>query len=234
MGEADELEIPGTADQLYLARADEVSPHRPYFQGDIFDETPIPGVDDEPSLAIITTHACDMRGEDGVQLAAHLHLARVEQRTDPPPLNGWFKYHPREMPLPDLLGEGQDPFTAQLDLVGRARTNGLGNRIACLDLYGITILQQRIVHRASRVKISKDVFQEQSAPVFAEADLMEEWIEASTAMGVPRGDGEREFHEFLRGSRGAEPPLQDQLQKAEKRPHVRQVVRQEIRKRFSQ
>lgn len=232
MGRADELEVPGSAEQLYLARGDEVNVHRPLLQGDVFDGTRIPGVDDDPALAIITTHACDMRGEDGVQLAEHLHLARVEPRLDPPPLRGWFKYHPREMPLPDLLEEGRGAFTAQLDLVGRARTDELGERIACLDLYGITILQQRIVNRASRVKISKDVFQEQSAPVFAEADLMEEWIEASAANHVPREDAEREFHEFLRADRGSEPRLQDQLRAAEKRPHVRQVVRQEIKKRF--
>lgn len=234
MGEADELEIPGSAEQLYLARDDEVSPHRPLLQGDVFDETRIPGVDGEPALAIITTHACDMRGEDGVQLATHLHLARVEPKPDAPALKVWFRGYYAEMPLPDLRGEGRGAYTAQLDLVGRARTDQLGNRVACLDLYGITILQQRIVNRTSRVAISKDRFQEQSAAVFAEAELMEEWIEASAAQEVPRDDAEHEFHEFLRAVRGGEPALQDQLKEVEKRPHVRQVVRQEIKKRFPQ
>jgi len=81
--------------------------------------------------------------------------------------------------------------------------------------------------------ISKDVFQEQSAAVFTEAELMEDWIEASDAQGVPRDDAEHEFHEFLRAARGAEPPLQAQLQDPEKRAHVRQVVRQETEKRSS-
>lgn len=231
---ADELEIPASPEQLYLTRGEDVSPHRPLLQGDVFDSTRIPGVDDQPTLAVVTTHACDMRGSDGVALSEHLHLARVEPRDDAPPIHGWFKYHPGEMPLPDLKGEGQGQFTARLDLEGRAPSAELGNRIACLDPYGITILQQRIVNKKSRVVISKDVFEEQSSAVFEEADLMEEWIEASHGVGVPREDAEYGFHEFLRASRGAEPSLQEQLKDSEKRAHVRHAFRSEVQKRFGE
>jgi hypothetical protein len=230
---ADELEIPGSADQLYLYRGDEVNPHRPLLQGDVFDQTAIPGVDDNPAMAIVTTHACDMRGEDGVVLAEHLHLARVDLKLDPHPLGYWFRGSFGEMPLPDLLGAGQGAYVANLDLIGRAPTASLGPRVACLDLYGITILQQRIVNRSSRVKISKVQFQEQNAGVFAEAELMEEWIEASDKFGVGRGEAEETFHEFMRKPRGDEPPLQTQLKDEGRRPHVRQVVRQETASRFS-
>jgi hypothetical protein len=232
---ADELEIPQTAEQLYRARGHgEISPHRPLLQGDVFVDTPIPGVDEDSALAIITTHACDMRGNDGVSLASAFHVARVSQRQDAPHLRGWFKYFPSEMPLPDLRGAGNGHFTAHLEFVGRTRTEDLGARIACLDNYGITILQQRLAHKATRVVISKDTFMQQSAAIFEEADLLEEWIEASHAAGHPRGDAEREFHELIRANRGQEPPLQAQLRDAEKRSHVRQVVRLEIQKRFSE
>jgi hypothetical protein len=229
---ADELEIPDSAEQLYLARGDEVSEHRPFCQGDVFDSTPIPGVDDDPTLAIVTTHACDMRGDDGVELAERLHLARVEARPDPPPLPGWFKHHPKEMPLPELHGPGSEHFTAQLDLVGRVKTTDLGPRIACLLPYGVTILQQRIVNRASRVQIANQVFHERSAPLFEELDLMEEWIEASQGYGTPRADAEHAFHELIREKRKDEPPLQDQLREEGKRPHVARVVREAIAVRF--
>lgn len=137
------------------------------------------------------------------------------------------------MPLPDLLGDGEGTFVASLDLIGRAPTASLGLRVACLDLYGITILQQRIVNRMSRVPISKDRFQEQNSGVFAEAELMEEWNEASDPKGLPRLEAEYAFHEFLRAPRGEEPPLQKQLKDEGKRPHVRQVVRQEKAQRFA-
>ena len=165
-------------------------------------------------------------------LADHLHVARVQEKENPQPLRAWFRGSFAEMPLPDLLGEGLGSYMANLDLIGRAPTTTLGPRVACLDLYGITILQQRIVNRMSRAKISKDRFEEQNAGVFAEAELMEEWVEASDPQGVPRPDAEFEFHEFLRGDRGDEPSLQNQLKDEGKRPHVRQVVRQEIEKKF--
>jgi hypothetical protein len=232
VGEADDLEVPESSEQLYLARGEDVNRHRPFLQGDVFDGTTIPGVDDQPALAIITTHACSMRPGDGVRLAEHLHLARVEARPGAPGIKGWFSGCYGEMPLPDLMGEGQGHFTARLDLIGRASSAWLGNRVACLFPYGITILQQRIVNRLTRVKISKDVFQEQSAPVFEEADLMEDWIEASAALEVPRNEAERSFHEFIRRDRGAEMSLQTQLEDEGKRAHVRQVVREEIAKLF--
>lgn len=228
----DELEIPDSAEQLYLARDDDVSEHRPYCQGDVFDSTPIPGVDDGLSLAIVTTHACDMRGDDGVELAEHLHLARVEARPDAPSLREWFKYRPKEMPLPELQGPGAGQFTAWLDLVGRVKTEDLGPRVACLLPYGITILQQRIVNRASRVEIAHQVFHERSAPVFEELDLMEEWIEASHQHGTPRAEAEHAFHEFIREKRKDEPLLQAQLREEGKRPHVARVVRDAINIRF--
>lgn len=231
----DELEVPDSSDQLYLSRGDEVNPHRPFLQGDVFEATTIPGVDGGPSVAIVTTHACDMRGDDGVALAEHLHLARVEEHPDAPKtLKAWFKYMTKEMPLPDLRGLGNGNFSAKLDLVGRVKTSdlALGQRIACLMPYGITILQQRIVNRSSRVQIATRVFQAQSAAVFEEADLMEEWIEASQKVGVPRMDAEKQFDEFLGEKRKGEPKLREQLRDAGKCPYVQRLVDAEIRSRF--
>jgi hypothetical protein len=235
---ADELEIPDHADQLFLARgADEVSSHRPIFQGDVFDNVSIPGVEGEPTLGLVTTYACDMRG-DGAHLSDRIDMVRIEPRAGAPEpmtpgfLRAWFRGNFGQMPLPDLKGEGAGHFMARLELQGRVEVATLGERLACLQPYGICILQQRIVNRSSRVRIAIHVFEDRGGQVFTEADLMEEWFERSDAAAISRETAESDFHNFLTAARGDEPSLQRQLRDEGKRPYVSTIVREELRTRF--
>jgi len=55
------LDRPATADELYLARADEVNPYRPVLTGDVFSEITIPGVGVPHDLGMVISHPCNMR-----------------------------------------------------------------------------------------------------------------------------------------------------------------------------
>ncbi|MDQ4142803.1 MAG: hypothetical protein M3198_03510 [Actinomycetota bacterium] len=78
----DELEAPGDAQELYLARAEEVSEARPLLTGDVIQSIKIPGVEVEGD-SIILTHPCSMR-KDGVNLADRLLVARVIRSPEVP------------------------------------------------------------------------------------------------------------------------------------------------------
>lgn len=194
------LEAPRSPDELYLARADEVSALRPVMTGDIFSGVSIPGVEDiegdTERLAIILSHPCSMRA--GAELSHALQVARVVQR-DPIDLSAWSKSHFNLMPLPDLTASvDPDAFAAgddgtaefevrraetfhavMLDYRGRVRTDELAleRRIACLTEEGVALLHQRMSHNDTRYAPATDLLVTACAPVFAEAELLETWNE---------------------------------------------------------
>jgi hypothetical protein len=128
-----DLEYPESADNLYLARGEEVVPHRPLLQGDVFEEVTIPGLDDGAGLAIILTHPCSMR--KGPTLAPRQLVARVVE-ANPLPLDRWVTSHKRSIPLPELmLNERERQFMGEFENVGAVASDVLlgSQRIACLD-----------------------------------------------------------------------------------------------------
>lgn len=198
-------------------------------QGDVFDGVEIPGLDDGPGLAMVLTHACSMR--QGPQLRARLLMGRVKLRPQPIPLP--WKGHFQFLPLPGLRSDSPDEHhVLAFDELGTVATSGLdlAARIACLDDLGIALLNQRHAHYFTRYAVESAVLHEQSANVFAEAELLENWIDAAVPEDAEDWDARMEaenveFDAFLG-------PHREELKKPARRAAVRRLVNEEIRERF--
>lgn len=198
-------------------------------QGDVFRGVEIPGLDDGPGLAMILTHACSMR--QGPQLRPRLLMGRVKLRPQPIPLP--WKGHFQFLPLPGLQPDAPDEHhVLAFDELGTVATSALdlAARTACLDDFGIALLNQRHAHYFTRYAVETAVLHEQSANVLAEAELLESWIDAAVPVDTEdwdmRVEAENvEFDAFLG-------PHRDDLREASRRAAVRRLVNEEIRERF--
>ncbi len=164
-------------DGLYEERGD-VSRCRPILQGDIFDGVVLPGFDDDPRRVQIVTHPCSMRR--GPVVNERIQVAPVESYQMVKDWSG----HGRVMPLPDLLEDGAWYATKFVDLTAvRADVLTIESRIASLSHPGIHVLQQRLVWHNTRLRLPLTDFREQSAPVLAEAEMQEAWVEIRVSDG---------------------------------------------------
>lgn len=226
----DELGAPDNPSELYRARGSEVVPERPFVQGDVLRAIEIPGVDDGPGLALIVQHACSMR--QGASLRDKLFLARVRVGPRIPPAM-WRRGHFGCMPLPELIPGDETWYQADFEACGLVRSSGMSraDRIACLDDFGIALLQQRQAHYMTRVIVELEAFAEVLAPVLAEAELMEDWSQRS---GLTPDQSEAEFHDFvtapLNSLEGR--TLQNDLKDPSKRSAVRRSVVREAENRY--
>ena len=160
------------ADDLYEERG-AVSFSRPILQGDIFEGIVLPGFGDEPKRIQIVTHPCSMRR--GPVINERIQVAPVEPHQK---VGDWSKFG-RVMPLPDLLKDGKWHGTKFVDLTAVAASELMPeHRIASLSHSGIHVLQQRLVWHNTRLTLDLANFREQSAPVLAEAEMQELWIDA--------------------------------------------------------
>lgn len=224
-----DLESPGAAEDLYRYRSPDVPRSRPVMQGDVFEEIEIPGLDDGLGLAVVMTHACSMR--QGANLRPRLLMGRVATRQQPIALP--WKGHFAVLPLPDLrTDKPEDNYILSFDELGTVATAtlDLAARIACLDDFGIALLNQRHAHYFTRYAVETAVLHEQSANVLVEAELLEDWIEAAVPDDAEDWDARAsvytaEFDQFVGPHRG-------DLKKPSRRAAVRRIVNEEIRRRF--
>ena len=229
------LESPSNVASLYLARGEEVDRLRPIMQGDVFEQVTIPGIEQGLGLAAVMTHPCTMRGAGGL-LRPKLLMARLVSYAAVP-LHRWPFGHYRVFPLPDLRSPDQKESVAiDFEEVGTVRSANLvlDRRVAYLTDYGVTVLQQRLLHHLSRVVVPRADIYAQAAPNFEEADLLHEWLEE--LVRDPSADEEvlrqtREFDAYLNAGGGE---LRSHLQDDGKRSTVRKRVRIEIRARAGQ
>ncbi|MCH6472526.1 hypothetical protein [Sinomonas terrae] len=160
-------------DDLYEERG-QVSYCRPILQGDIFEGVLLAGFGDEPFEVQIVTHPCSMRR--GPVLNERIQVAPITSYQKVPDWNG----HGRVMPLPDLHEDGIWYATRFVDLTAVAAAElTIQRRIASLSHPGIHVLQQRLVFHNTRLSLPLGDFREMSAPVLAEAEMQELWIEAT-------------------------------------------------------
>lgn len=159
------------AEDLYEQQG-KVSLSRPILQGDIFDGVVLPGFGEDLRRVQIVTHPCSMRR--GPVLNERIQVAPVEPHQK---VADWNQFG-RVMPLPDLLGDGKWHAAKFVDLtaVAAAELTPEG-RIASLSHRGIHVLQQRLVRHTTRLTLELDRFREQSAPVLAEAEMQEGWVD---------------------------------------------------------
>jgi hypothetical protein len=76
------LDRPATADELYLARNEEVEPYRPILTGDVFTEITIPGVAIPHELGMVISHPCNMRVGD--RLRENIQMLPIVEYQDVP------------------------------------------------------------------------------------------------------------------------------------------------------
>jgi hypothetical protein len=229
------LDRPATADELYLARGDEVEPYRPVLTGDVFSEITIPGVGVPHELGMVISHPCNMRVGD--RLRDNIQMLPIVEYQDVP-LDHWVTgSHARVFLLPEsqLL---ERPCAARFDETGMVPSRELtpGRRRICLSERGILLLLQRLVFSLCRADIPIEQFERAIAHVLAEAELLEEWNERL----VPAHGADVEaalaaeataFDEFMRTVEG-ETELRTQLRESHRVPNVRRLVRQEIARRL--
>lgn len=192
-------------DDLYEER-NGVSYARPILQGDVFEGVIVPGLGDEPLTVQVVMHPCSMRR--GTELVERVQVAPVESYQKVSDWNG----HIRVMPLPDLRGDGKNYAAKFVDTTAVAASAlTLDKRVASLTQRGVLVLQQRIVMDHARLDLDLGLFREQSAPVLAEAEMQETWIE--TAL---QGSGMLNVDAVARASADFQSWLEEEGQKRRK------------------
>lgn len=180
-------------------------------------------------LALVLTHPCSMR--QGVGLRRRLLVGRIEPLAEPIPLpwRGNFGI----MPLPGLRsGQPEASWALRFEDIGKVASAELDvrQRIACLDDFGVALLNQRQTHYFTRYAVESAVLHEQSANVLIEAELLETWLMAA----VDEAAGDRDarvaaetaaFEEYIS-------PIREHLKQPSRRAGVRREVGEEIRRRF--
>lgn len=222
------LETYDSVDELYLARSGEVNPCRPLLTGDVIQDVDIPGTDGR-APAIIIAHPCQMRGKNA-KLNARILCARVHSHCQVDK-TAWTTGFYDRMPLPDLVGDGA-LHVGDLNMIGLAETRQLdgGQRMACLQPFGVNLLQQRLVKHMTRLEVETSKFYEACASAFEEADLLEEFLDTVTTPGLLEiADATARFDEFVRADQGDGRSYQDWLRDPQLRPPVRTACRAEAR-----
>ena len=222
------LETFEAADDLYLARGEEVNPSRPLFTGDVVANVAIPGVQ-EQGMAIVVAHPCSMRGRHA-QLEPRVLVAAVTEKGNVG-RGAWAQGHFNLMPLPDLR-EAAKLCVARLDDIGKALTADVaaGMRLACLSPFGVNLLQQRFIWRLTRHEVPTFQLQVASAHVFEEADLLEEWNDTVCAAGASLDEAAARFEAFVRADRDGGRTLQGDLLDPQRRSSVRVACREEAQR----
>ena len=183
------------ADDLYEERG-AVSFSRPILQGDIFEGIVLPGFGDQPKRVQIVTHPCSMRR--GRVINERIQVAPIETLQK---VGDWSKFG-RFMPLPDLLNDGRWYGTKFVDLTAVAAFELTPERrIASLSHPGIHVLQQRLVWHNTRLTLDLALLRAQSAPILAEAEMQELWVDAVIDVPARTADAVQlagdEFQEWL-------------------------------------
>ena len=216
------LAEPRSAEELYLARGEEVSRARPVLTGDVYADIDIGPPHD--GFVLLIAHPCSMRGGGG-RLRTRIAAAPIRQGQEIP-LDQWPEGNFNLFPLPDLFDR---PHSAALLELGAAPREALeeGRRIASLSDHGIYVLQQRLVHSLTRVVVGLDTLEAASGHVLAEAELEEEWVEQ-----LAGSDAEAEaLRSEVSGFQAFFNDFRADFKLRERRADIRRTVREEIRAR---
>lgn len=201
------LDSPRDPDDLWLGVGVDVPAHRMLMQGDVI-------LVDERALVIVT-HACSMRR------GAELHGTQMVAPVMDQPVPKWDGSYDW-MPLPGAPVPAVGNPAAALRVLQTIKTDELlvGERIAVMSDQGVQLLQQRLAHHLTRVAVPIAELAEHCAPILAEAELHESWVEE---LGM---ESERNFHEFLDAD---DRKIREWLAKPSMRNQAMSAVRREIR-----
>lgn len=221
------LETYDDPSDLYLARGPEVNEHRPLFTGDVLGNVAVPDVQDT-GMAMIIAHPCSMRGPEA-KLNDVVLVAAAEPHSPVGP-GAWTKGYFDTMPLPDLTPSGM--HVARFSQLGTARSADLStpSRLACLSVYGVNLLQQRLIWYLTRFEVPTFRLQEAFAHTYEEADILEEWTGILCEAGWATEDAAARFEAYIRATTGSGSSLQQDLRDPQRRPAVRLACRAEARR----
>ena len=227
---------PENVDEIYAARADEVTSSRPVLTGDVFREIVIPGVGVDHTHAMVISHPCNMRA--GPHLRERIQMIPIVSH-DEVPLDGWLTGHVRYFMLPES-GLSIGSCAARFDETGMVPSSDLTpeRRAICLSERGILLLLHRLIYSQSRADIDLERLEKAVAHVLAEAELLEEWNEKLLpARRMTESDLVRalaieaqKFDQFMEAT--ANPSLREQLKDQHRRPSVRREARREMATRL--
>lgn len=99
-------------------------------------------------------------------------------------------------------------------------------------MFGINLLQQRLVWNMTRLAVETAKFYEAFGHTYEEADLLEEWCETLSEAQIPVSEACERFEIHLRFDNGGQPSLQRQLRDPQLRSGVRTACRTEARRQF--
>lgn len=187
---------------LEVAERPPARPHRPWNQGDIFEDVPISITDRtkagvassklKPGYAALLGHTCSVRGggtPSFLQNVAQVRLAKpaeAERLGNADPL---FHSDFKLFPLVGLFSDGL--WVVDFSVLGSTHFKHLeGKRIACLSLAGWAAFQRRYANHSLRVDQSLADRAADLNGLWTELDLWEDWCS--------RGFGEKEFDSWLR------------------------------------
>lgn len=219
-----QLEAPADAADLYLYRGDEVNDLRPVQTGDVFASVEVPGTGEAAGLAIVLNHPCSMR-KNGVELVDRLLVAVVTEY-GLVPSQAWPKHHTRVMPLPKLYDDDRH-FAARLDQFGLVPSTIVDEcqRIACLQPFGVNLLQQRFIFNVARFVVGTSKLNKACAVPFQEIDFLEEWNDGWRDARLPAEEAARAFHDWIREEDSLGSTRQDRLADVQQWSPLRTAMR---------
>jgi hypothetical protein len=222
------LETYQDVSDLYLARGKDVNANRPIFTGDVFANVPIAGVQGG-GMAVLVAHPCSMRGSHA-KLRDRILTAAVHELSESIGSGAWKRGHYDEMPLPEVNGSGL--HVGQFSEIGQALTEDLAktDRLACLSVYGVNLLQQRFIWNLTRFEVPTFRLNEAFAHTLEEADLLEDWNEILRSAEITEEEAAATFESFIRQDQGNGRTLQADLRDPQLRAAVRTACRNQARR----
>lgn len=136
----------------------------------------------------------------------------------------------RQMPLPDLDGRFQAADLGSINSIATVALD-LDKRIACLSRFGVNLLQQRLVFHLTRFVASTRDLDVAFSHTYAEAELLEDWVEAQSSKGIVVPDATAAFEKRIKEPFSNENPTS--LQDCLKDPQMRSLVRKRLREVLS-
>jgi hypothetical protein len=169
-----------------------------------------------------------MRGSEA-RLRETVLVAAVEPH-QPIGRDAWTRGYSEMMPLPEAAGN--DLYVGRFSQLGMANGTDLSTspRVACLSVYGVNLLQQRLIWYLTRLEVPTFRLQEAFAHTYEEADILEEWSDILCEAGWVVADAAASFEQFVRTAGRSGRPLQSDLRDAQLRSAVRTACRTEARR----
>lgn len=224
-----ELADPTDPEIMYLDADGSVPVARPIMTGDIFTDVPC-SRGGEPQTVMVVTHPCSMRTRNAL-LRPIVTVATIVDSPQPTfSARRWQAGQFDYMPVDNVPAQGRKSAIHLTDLhSARSDDLDLDRRIMGLSDHGVVVLLQRWIYQMSRDPVPLEELYELVAPVLAEAEIHEQWVEAAiTASGATTPVPEILLQAGARVQDVLGVPGSDSLRERLKDPSSRTTVRRAV------